>query len=665
MMTTIPGALRRKGESLNEDGKVRVLSSDRLPDGASAVRGKVLCQFGFIHRPAICLTQDGQHLADYCCDCYEYGDNSALCTHVAALIAAVGSCETIRIDPGAGSGIRLQSARPSSDDEPSYDEKKLRILSREPQSDGSTMVRAKMICDFGFVHYPALKMRGASVEDYECDCPLGDDRMCPHCRALKQKLALETAQSAPVAQVPEAPDFGTIDFSDPELPDFQAMTPGQALPPLTEERQADLPDRLAPVSLSPDVLPPEAEEAVEAEPEEEEQEEELLEPRSMQILFGRDCETNEPLIWSPNDTSRLFHCNTGIIGTMGTGKTQFTKSLITQLVRQSPNNFDGIRPGLLIFDYKGDYNEEKTDFVQATGATVLKPYRLPFNPFTLKGLKRKPQLPVHTANTFVDTLTRVYQLGAIQRNSLLRCISDAYEACGINSQEITWHLPAPSFEAVYNRYMADDSIRKNDSLYSAMYNLHQFQIFEHERHLTRSLYDLVEGVVVFDLSGYDTLIQNLIVSITLEQFYAQMLSSGSSRMQGQYRQMRKFILVDEADNFMSEGFPVLRKILKEGREFGVGTILSTQFLRHFGTGDDDYAKYILTWVVHNVADLKKSDMEFVFKTPKEETEELYRQIKALEKHQSLVKIGNEDPVHIQDLPFWQMVDDTAEGYLLP
>ena len=93
-----------------------------------------------------------------------------------------------------------------------------------------------------------------------------------------------------------------------------------------------------------------------------------------------------------------------------------------------------------------------------------------------------------------------------------------------------------------------------------------------------------------------------------------MQALGSSKMEGNYRQLTKMILVDEADNFMSRDFPSLKKILKEGREFGVGTILSTQSLKHFGSGDDDYAKYILTWVVHNVSDLKNSDIDFVFKT---------------------------------------------------
>ena len=169
----------------------------------------------------------------------------------------------------------------------------------------------------------------------------------------------------------------------------------------------------------------------------------------------------------------------------------------------------------------------------------------------------------------------------------------------------------------------------------------------------------MKGVVVIDLSGYDADIQSLIVAITLDLFYSQMQAAGSSKLDGQYRQLTKLILVDEADNFMSEGFPALKKILKEGREFGVGTILSTQFLKHFGSGEDDYAKYILTWVVHNVADLKAADVEFVFKTESKSTESqtLYNDIKALKKHHSIVKISTQKPKYIQDKAFWQLYSE--------
>lgn len=49
--------------------------------------------------------------------------------------------------------------------------------------------------------------------------------------------------------------------------------------------------------------------------------------KGMEILFGTDSTTGNELFWLPNDTNQVFHTNTGIIGTMGTGKTQFIRDL--------------------------------------------------------------------------------------------------------------------------------------------------------------------------------------------------------------------------------------------------------------------------------------------------------------------------------------------------
>lgn len=403
--------------------------------------------------------------------------------------------------------------------------------------------------------------------------------------------------------------------------------------------------------------------------EENKPEEEKLPPRGMEIVFGNekvkasddDEEESKPLVWYPNDTIKVFHTNTGIIGTMGTGKTQFTKSLITQLYRQQKNNFNGNPLGILIFDYKGDYNNTKKDFVEATNAKVLKLHRLPFNPLSIFETKEyKPLLPVHTANTFKDTLARAFRLGPKQQTVLYTCMMQAYEKMGIFPNEPeTWQRSAPTFEMVYDIYDKNESVVKNDSLAAVMQKINAFQLFEPKPYSTASLFDILDGVVVIDLSGYDPDLQSLIVAITLDQFYSQMHAAGSSATDGTLRQLTKFILVDEADNFMKEEFPSLKKIMKEGREFGVGTILSTQFLDHFVAGEDNYSKYILTWIVHNVADLKKNDVEFVFKTKanSEETNAIYQNIKGLDRFNSAVKIGNESVRYIKEKPFFELVKE--------
>ena len=382
------------------------------------------------------------------------------------------------------------------------------------------------------------------------------------------------------------------------------------------------------------------------------------EERSMKIVLGTNQRNNGLVYWCPNDTNKLLHTNTGIIGTMGTGKTQFTKSMITQIYKESKYNVAGEKVGILIFDYKGDYNKSKQDFIDATNAKVFELYHLPFNPLSIvKKENSKPMLPLHTASTLKETLAKAFNLGTKQENLLKDLIMEAYEKKGIikNSSE-TWNRVAPTFKDVYDVYMSHEEIKKDDSLYAAFSNLIDFEIFEPKGEETKGLFELIDGVTVIDLSGYDSGIQNLVVAITLDLFYSQMQAYGHSKIDNNLRQINKFILVDEADNFLSKNFNSLKKILKEGREFGVGTILSTQLLSHFSTTENDYANYILTWVIHRVDDLNNRDVKNIFNTrSKNEEENLFNQIKKLDKHYSYLKMGNSDrPVFIKDLAFWEI-----------
>jgi DNA phosphorothioation-dependent restriction protein DptH len=375
----------------------------------------------------------------------------------------------------------------------------------------------------------------------------------------------------------------------------------------------------------------------------------------IEILFGTDLNSSKPVIWEPNNTNKVMHTNTGIIGTMGTGKTQFTKSLITQLIGNATKNLGDEELGILIFDYKGDYIKE--DFVSATKANVLDPFHLPYNPLSLDATESsKPMLPLHTANDLKETISNAFNLGNVQKQRLRDVIVEAYEDKGIQkANKDSWKRTPPTLGDVCDIYLNSEK-NSQDSLYAAISNLSEFEIFEPDATKTQSIYSLIEGVVVINLSGYDESIQNLIVAITLDAFYSQMQRHGHSIIEDHNRQIKKMILVDEADNFLSKNFNSIRKILKEGREFGVGTILSTQFLNHFATSENEYSNYILTWVIHRVNEIKMKEVESLFSLDnKLQKENLIKTIKGLEKHQSIVNLAGSEPILIKDRAFWELL----------
>jgi DNA phosphorothioation-dependent restriction protein DptH len=371
----------------------------------------------------------------------------------------------------------------------------------------------------------------------------------------------------------------------------------------------------------------------------------------LQILLGHESVRNEPLYWEPTNTAKFMNTNTGIIGTMGTGKTQFTKSLVTQLMRNKAFNVNGASIGLLIFDYKSDYIDD--DFCNATNAKKLKLDRLPYNPLSLYG--DMPKLPLHIATSFTETMAKAFGLGHKQQLRLRKLILDAYDGAGIiQGNSATWNLPAPTLANVWELFINQDKVEE-DSLYAALDSLVSYEIFEPDPLAVQSLYDMLDDVTVIELAGYSPQVQNLVVALTLDLFYSQMQKRGKPTVKGDFRQITKMILVDEADNFMKEDFPSLRKILKEGREYGVGVILSTQDITHFKTGENNYASYILTWLIHRVAEIKNADIKAIFnKDDKSEQEGLMETIRKLDKHFSLYIDGDKNVRKMRDKAFWEL-----------
>ncbi|TMO62201.1 DNA phosphorothioation-dependent restriction protein DptH [Pseudoalteromonas aurantia] len=373
---------------------------------------------------------------------------------------------------------------------------------------------------------------------------------------------------------------------------------------------------------------------------------------SLKVLVGHVTQNNEPIYWEPTNTAKFMNTNSGIIGTMGTGKTQCTKSVVTQLYLNQHNNVDGKPIGILIFDYKSDYVDDK--FLNATDGKKFNLHKLPYNPLSLFG--DTPMLPVHTARGFSETMGKAFNLGTKQQLKLRKLIGEAYDSAGIHkSDKSTWHKAAPTMADIWALFL--DSEPAEDSLYAALESVCELEVFEDDNTKCMSLYDLVDGITVVELAGYPSEVQNLVVALTLDLFYSQMQKQGKPEVQGDFRQVTKMVLVDEADNFMSQNFASLRKILKEGREYGVGVILSTQDITHFKTGENDYSAYILSWIVHRVAQIKNQDIKGIFNVDdKSEQELLMKNIRELEKHTSLYIDGEKQIKRIKDKAFWELLE---------
>ncbi|HGQ7333560.1 TPA: ATP-binding protein [Pseudomonas aeruginosa] len=367
------------------------------------------------------------------------------------------------------------------------------------------------------------------------------------------------------------------------------------------------------------------------------------------LSVGKTVDGFEPRSLSLNiSDTRLNQLNIGVVGDLGTGKTQFLKSLILQISRAREAN-RGITPRFLIFDYKRDYSSQ--DFVEATGAKVVKPYRLPLNLFDTTGMGESSAPWLDRFRFFADVLDKVYSgIGPVQRDKLKGAVRSAYEVAGGQGRQPTIY----DIHAEYRELLAG----KSDSPMAIIDDLVDMEVFARSGE-TKPFDEFLDGVVVISLDsmGQDDRSKNLLVAIMLNMFYENMLRTPKRPFLGTSPQLRaidSYLLVDEADNIMRYEFDVLRKLLLQGREFGTGVILASQYLRHFKAGATDYREPLLTWFIHKVPNATPAELGVLGFTS--DLAELSERVKTLPNHHCLYKSFDVAGEVIRGLPFFELTN---------
>ena len=357
--------------------------------------------------------------------------------------------------------------------------------------------------------------------------------------------------------------------------------------------------------------------------------------------------TEATVSFSPGNTA-LTQLNTGIVGDLGTGKTQLIQALILQLTT-AVNLNRGSSPNILIFDYKKDYC--KDDFIKATGAKVVSPRNIPLNLFDT----RDSQLDKKFAQNerfkfFTDVLDKIYSnIGPVQRQRIKEAVKQAYAS----SERLG--RPAPTLDDVFSAYKNDGA--RVDTPYGILEDLVEGEHFVSDASKAVPFSEFMTGVVVIDLYsiGADDRTKNMLVVIFLNMFYEHMLKIDKKPFLGSDPQSRfvdSMLLVDEADNIMKYEFDVLKKILLQGREFGVGVILASQYLSHFNTKHENYIEPLLTWFIHKVPNVTPRQLEQIGLT--DVTSDITDSIKSLKQHECLYKTFDINGKFIRAHPFFEL-----------
>lgn len=383
--------------------------------------------------------------------------------------------------------------------------------------------------------------------------------------------------------------------------------------------------------------------------------EELPASTGINLSIGQSVDGFEPrkVTLNVSDT-RLNQLNLGVVGDLGTGKTQLLKSLIYQIATSTEQN-RGIKPRFLIFDYKRDYSS--SDFVEATGARVVRPTRLPLNLFDTSAMGESVAPWLDRFRFFADVLDKVYSgIGPVQRDKLKGAVRSAYESASAQGRAPTIY----DIHAEYRELLGG----KSDTPMAIIDDLVDMEVFARDAKETLPFDKFLDGVVVVSLDalGQDDRSKNMLVAVMLNMFYENMLKTPKRPFLGTDPQLRvidSYLLVDEADNIMRYEFDVLRKLLLQGREFGVGVILASQYLRHFKVGATDYREPLLTWCIHKVPNATAAELGALGLVS--DLGEMSERVKSLPNHHCLYKSFDAPGEVIRGLPFFELMRQLGQS----
>jgi hypothetical protein len=357
----------------------------------------------------------------------------------------------------------------------------------------------------------------------------------------------------------------------------------------------------------------------------------------VRVLIG-STPSDYQVFWDPHRADAPLN-NFGVLvtGDSGAGKTQVIKALIAGV----------IEAGLpvCIFDFKNDYG---TDFAKREGLRVYDIDRegLPFNPLSLVPDDRGEAQPIRQVHELASILRRIFGLGDQQEAQLKKAMVAAYDRAGIRPD--ARHMAAtvkgaPAFSTVKEMLEEEGKSEKLLNRLSPLFDLNLFPAGDPSTTFER----LVSDRVVLDLHRLpDDRIKAALSEFMIVRLHGYMLRGD------QPRQLRRMLVLDEA--WRVKDSVRLQELAREGRAFGVGITIGTQFP---GDIPETLAGNLATQVLllnHDPEHRKTVVRTLCGATSGAIAQQLMKQVSVLQKHEGFFRNSQYTPYTlVTTLPYYQ------------
>lgn len=252
------------------------------------------------------------------------------------------------------------------------------------------------------------------------------------------------------------------------------------------------------------------------------------------------------------DFSKTKNYNIIIVGTSGSGKSNFAKLLVSKL----SVNF-------LVFDLHGEYYLNEVKRVDVSQISV--------NPLSL--FNRNPK---ERALEIAYMLKSLFNLGNIQAIELTNLIVEAYAEKGLDPDDpSTWSQNPPTFRDVLlllerhkKNALSTQEINKYQSLEPYLQYLSS-TVFQSN---SINFEELLNSSYILDFSRVPTNeVKYIIMETILKSIQSLMYSRKSTKIEN-------LVIIDEAPFLLSKesGKQLIERLLAEGRKFGFGFLLISQ-----------------------------------------------------------------------------------------